>query len=415
MGRLVTCGFDFGSASPEGQGIGIPATAPTYGTSFCLNGGTGYGGQTLGTTKIGSYWQWSFTGSTTDTYFARYLLRLPSGTDFLSSGVNRSIFNFETAAAGYLFGLRAKNDSGTPKLAFCTDAGGTLATSATEITVSLDTIYCIEFELRVNSGVAKWRLDGVQQDSLTPSLGSTAPGRINIGHLTALASGNQLKTQADDIILNDSTGSADTTYPGSLTARKLALIRPNGESAIDANWNDGDDSGPAVATMVDRVPVKFNTPAALTSTEAITDRGGAGANDDDAIFTFPAYNTVASGTVNLIQGAACTASNSTTATAGGIQLRDYNSGGSDSTEASFSAYCAPGAGNTASTAEFSWAGRRSPAITAPSLALTDTPKLLIGKRTAANRHAICNGLGIYVDYTTTAPAAGFARSQAIVF
>lgn len=195
-----------------------------------------------------------------NTVFFRFYLRI--GT---LPGANIAIFQYRDSSNGEQYDL-VLSTTGTLWMGngSTTQIGGSSASSA----LNLNQWYRVEVKVVDDAGSAaqmEFKVDGTTISTATGLVGLSGGGRIALGALTGTSSP---VLYFDDIAVNDTSGSAQTGYPGD---GKIVHMRPDG-AGDNAGWSDGDGGGGANYAKVDEVtPDDATTYVKRTSGQPIDD------------------------------------------------------------------------------------------------------------------------------------------------
>lgn len=402
MARLVTQGFEWKHTTADG-------TSGTSGTNYISSPvRSGAWAGEVNTTSVNANWTITFSGSTTVTFFCRAYVRFTTLTAGTSTA-GRTVLYENTTGRG--IGMDATNN-----LRFVVSG----VFSGSSFTPSANTWYRLEFSYQSNSGAWEWRVDGSTIATGTDTSAST-PGSLRLGSPTSFGSGTTPIYVAayDDVAINDTSGSDQTSWPGD---GKVVLLKPVSLNANGGSWTDDNaaTTSAAFTAALDNSP-----PAGIADT---TSGGGghqvrnAATNNTSLDMNLTDYTTAgvgASDTVNVLIPMCFPAAPVST---GG---KSGSFGITSNPTISQRAFT----GGTG-TATFFWRGTAATAypggwglevgtITyAPTVTLGNSPvaRLSITGGTAS-RIALCCDLGMYVDYTpapsgTTYTKAGFAKENA---
>lgn len=200
----------------------------------------------------------------------------------------------------------------------------------------------------------------------------------------------------DDVIVNDTSGSSETTQPG---PQRAYMIRPTGfNSAGDTspgNWQKPGGNTSAPNTALDNAPPVFGSDSTSAANAENFLRNPTSAALSNRTLTFPDYITAgigASDVVKVMYAVGIVGCNSTTATAGTIGVISNPS----QTE-TVMAYT--GSGSVAGPTDTTWKRAESALIYAPTVTKATAINARIAKTSAATRVAMCNFLGVLVSVT----------------
>lgn len=278
MARLFTWGFETKDDTLESGGtFSNFGTAPTYDTgtvrtgSVALKASSGAGNTT-------SYHSARSLGLVTARdYYLRFYFRVPT---LPSSNTRIGGFGASTSIDIFLF------TNGTVQ------AGNSNVTegSPSVTVVAPDTWYRVQQHVRVNTGASDdtYELmigDEVVYSTTTENIGTTAVSDADFGWKTA--PGANRDAYYDDVALNDSTGQAQTSWPGDGNAY---LLVPISDSARATLWTGGAGGTTNLWDAVNNTPPTGLASASATNTSQIEHAGGAAGTTDayDANMTTPA-------------------------------------------------------------------------------------------------------------------------------
>lgn len=247
-----------------------------------------------------------------------------------------------------------------------------------------------------NITAAELQVDGVSVATSATSI-AVSFGTLFIGWKTSPGASKIL--YIDDCAMNDSSGAAQTSWPGS---GKVVLLLPTSDNARGTGWTTDAAGTTNFFAATDNVP-----PTGVTDTTAGTGThqirnatANANSSVDLNMTTYTAAGIGGSDTINVVTPLVNTSAPvSTSAKAGTIGLV------SNPTIANI-ALAAGGTtgafwgGSAAGTWATGW-GKWSPGTPtyAPSVTLGTAPVLRITQVTSSTRIAMVDAAGIYVDYT----------------
>lgn len=378
-----------------GMGAG---TTPTIGTSV-VRSGTYAGVCASGAGNIQSFWNWQtgwcLTLNATNyvrCYFCFAGLPSAATADIVVPAASNTVAARLTSA-------------GKLQLWNYFTAGQIGSDSVVTIVADSSTWYRIEMSVTLNASTqitaCEVRLDGV-------SVASTTGLAIGSSQVCALgwrtAPGANKTCYIDDIAINDSTGSAQNTWPG---AGSVVLLVPTADSAVGTGWTLG--TGTAIASNSGSTAVKNRPPLGVADLTAGSDAwqirnatSNANVNYDATMTTYTAAGVAAGATVNVITPIVATAAPvSTSAKAGtvGVVSNPAITNVALSTEGTAGAFWQ---GFAAAAYKSGWKWSYGTPTSAPSVTLGTAPVMRVTQVTASTRIAQVCFMGIHVDYTPAA-------------
>lgn len=404
MARLITSGYELregvtGTAtSPDGLSNGALETT-TVRSGSASRKWSGAGSQSPG--------QWTLTAVTAGVdCFARTYVYVPTGGLPLAGQA-----------------VVALGSSGTPLAAIRVEADGTLTLWAftgawtqqgsASSPITLDS-WENRVELKLNLGAGSVdsvdaRLNGVSFASATGLAISDAQIAIAaVGAATTTANGGSntapgsaaFALYTDDVAVNDGSGAAQNTWPGS---GKVALLRPTADSAVGAGWTLGNTTatGGNAWSRLDDAPPNSETDLTVAADADQIRNATSNANSsyDATMTTYTAAGVGAGATVNVVVPIVATgAPVVTSAKAGTVGVVSNPA----ITNVSLSAGGTSGAFWSGATIGTYPTGNKwsfGTTTYAPSVTLATAPVMRVTQVTASTRIAIVTEMGIYVDYT----------------
>lgn len=277
--------------------------------------------------------------------------------------------------------------------------------SDSTLTVATSTWYRVEANVLVNTGTidtAALRVAG--PDEVDETVASLTSLNINDSVTTAAQfgvcqnTGGTLNIWVDDVAVNDSTGSAQTSWAG---PGSVALLRPTADSAVGTGWTDGAAATTNLWTSVDNTPPTGVTDTASTGGGKIIRNATANAsvNYDATMTTYTAAGIAAADTINVVVPVVSTAAPVVTSAKLGtygivsnptIANISLGAGGTSG------AFWGGAAGGTYPTG---WKTSFGTTTYAPSVTLGTAPVARITQTTSSTRIADVEFMGLYVDYT----------------
>lgn len=410
MARLWMCGpavgWPSGSTDPGEAAPGVSTTL-TSGTTFDT------ANQALKGVNAAHLMQAAWSGATATGYYARgYFMfdALPAALTTIM-GFNQTggtgIINCNLTTGGKLQLWRVQ-------LAGIANAAQIGSDSA--LTLTTGKWYRIEMQCRIvgtagNDTAELYVAEADGPATLVAGINNinitdTAPGQLRVGWVSSPTTGT---IYVKNLALNDSTGTAQTAYPG---VGHVALLRP-----VSDNARTGFTGGAAGTTnlwdALNNQPPVGVAVASATNTSQIKDK--ANNTTDNYVANLGAYtDPVASGgggmgaadVVTLVQALVSAGQDSTTATAFALTI-------SNPTLADASVGSGPAA--AAGTWPTNWSTLRSAVVYAPTPVLGTAPTVKVRKGTASSTITQqASLLGLYVEYVpTVAPPPLVVVSQGV--
>ena len=201
--------------------------------------------------------------------------------------------------------------------------------------------------------------------------------------------------QADDIAINNGTGTRNSSYPGN---GSILLSKSTGDNAI-GGWRDGFGGSTNVWDGVANIPPAGLDEASQNTTSAIENYvSSATSNFDGNMQSYITAGVPSGSVIVATQGICVHAEDRTTGTNSGAVLIVSNP--AESAEVSFTFGNDAGAAGTFPT---SWRTAVTAILDYPSVVLGTAPVMRVGKRTATTRPVACCGLFIVFEYQSSAP------------
>ncbi len=323
------------------------------------------------------------------TYFARVYLN-----STLVSGATKEILGFGAIGAGIAVyysttgtvGLIANNNLQTPESAAINDgAWHRIELSATATATG-------------NWTAGELRVDGISIATFSGSF--TRGGSTQFFWGWSLQPGASKVINMDDLAVNDSTGSANTTFPGS---GKVLLLSPTADSAVGTGWTLG--TGTAISSngfgSVDNTPPTGVADLAVGSDpkQIRNASNNANVNYDATMTTYTAAGVTAGDTINaVIPWTATAAPVSTSAKQGTVGVASNPA----ITNIALGATGTSGAfwsGLAGGTYGAGWKWSPGTVTELPAVTLGTAPVMRITQVTASTRIAVVCAMFIYVDLT----------------
>jgi hypothetical protein len=245
---------------------------------------------------------------------------------------------------------------------------------------------------------AQLRVDGTVIDSVTHTQAYSGTGAIFGWTVTPTAS---QVINFDDVVLNDSTGAANNTYPG---AGAVVLLKPTADSAVGTGWVTGAGGSTSLFDAVNGTPPEGVADTG-TATSQIRNATSNATSYDATMTTYSAAGVSAGATVNAVLPVTATAAPVTTSAKQGTVGVVSNP---TITNVALNATGTAGAfwaGLAAGTYGAGWKWSLGTMTEAPTVTLGTAPVMRITNSTASTRIADVCFMGIYVDYTPAVVAA----------
>lgn len=401
MARLLTCGWETASAY-EGTAItstGYFSLDSTTTRSVLSTYSVKYPSTPAGVAAISYCAPTYATPSISDTWYARFYLNIsgaPStaGLFFCMNGT------VTTTWPTVGISLRLNTDR-TLSLIY-----NNTARTPTSAALTADTWYRIEVRgISGSSGQAELVVDGTSVVSVSGASGETvAWAQLGLGSSVATRG---CDIYIDDLVLNDSTGSGQNTWPGDSS---LKLITATADSAIGTGWTTSGAATTNLYTNIDTIP-----PLGIADTTANEGKqirnatSNANTAYDATLQSYSAAGIASADTINVVQAIALTGAPVSTSTKSGTLGCVSNPAGSMGS-LSLNAALNPGffwSGVAAGTFPAGWKSSTGPSV-AGDIASGNRgtgPVVRINQVTANTRVAMVTLLGMYVDYTPGIPAA----------
>lgn len=412
MARLVTGGFE----AQETVGVTSPGNIDGFETSFT-------GTSTLEATVIRSgLWSLKCDSTVSD---VRAWMNLPLHGVLGRTYFVRVYMRFAQFPLGTTRVLRLIGASSAQLGSVTITPGGAVQLfndiTASQIgsdgpTLSLNTWYQIEMSFLTNTGSVDTlgaRVDGVSVASATGlALSESAPVEVLAGW-TEFAGASKV-VYLDDYAVNDSTGSAQTSWPGD---GKVVLLLPTADSAVGTGWTLGTGTAPGgnAHGSVDNAPPVGVADLAVGSDPKQIRNATANANSayDATMTTYTAAGVPTGAFVNVVDPIVATAAPVTTSSKQGTVGMVSNPA---ITAVALGAGGSAGAfwsGVAANTYPTGWKVSHGTVTYAPAVTLGTAPVMRINQVTSSTRIAIVCFMGIYVDYTPLPllPSLVTARSR----
>jgi hypothetical protein len=423
MARLVTAGFESQSskgtegpkpfAATTGYGFLDPVgTAPTFDTGIFRSGAVSMKCNT-GAIPTGSGYKWNLPQQASVTIYHRCYFRfegLPTGAALLISSLTIG----GTAAGG---GGVKITSGGKFQLWNMTTDVQVGSDSAATVTAGDGVWYRVEISNTYNAtpqvtGFSA-QIDGVTLASASGlSISATGVQGFFVGWPDATVdinvSDTNLVMYADDLAINDSSGSAQNSWPGD---GKIVLLVPTSDNAA-GSWRAGSAASAAAnGALYDAInnkpPVGTATPDAVTACISNAVSGATTPNGDFNMTTYSAAGIASGDTINCLAMIIAHGEDvATSAKTGTFKIfSNPDSGTADTVGDSNTSQFGPTAGGAVAayaSASGNWVTQLGTVIYAPSVTLGSAPVARITKVDTGTRAADCCFMGIYVDYTPAA-------------
>ncbi len=221
MARLWSCGFELQSATAAVEWT-LNVGTPQIDTTTKRSGAASYRCHPTATTNA---IRMTFQSDTTNTLFHRFYVYIASATDALDT-----IYAYQDSGAVNGWSIRMNSDR---TLELWDEVGGTQIGSDSAV-LSTSTWYRIEVRYQDSAGATAQlsaRIDGGSDfASATGLTGLAGGGQIRCGAVTSTT----CDLYFDDLAINDTTGSYQTSYPG---AGSIVHMQPDG-AGDNTQWQD---------------------------------------------------------------------------------------------------------------------------------------------------------------------------------
>lgn len=270
------------------------------------------------------------------------------------------------------------------------DPGGTQIGSDSAAAITPGLFYMVELGVVIGTGAtdgAEARLNGTSIASATAQTWSDVlPTALNAGWITSGA-GTNLFLWIADVAINDASGAAQNSWPGS---GRVVALRPVSVSAQGA-WTIG--SGGSIPTALSAIP-----PAGVADASTATSQArsvSAVANETLSVVTATYDSVIPSGaTLTLVQPWADHAEGAATGTKNLDLAVSANPAGSTS-----AVFAAGGDSGAAGTWPSNWRGTFGPAVIAPTPTRSTGATLTIRDATTNANAVDVDAMALLVEYT----------------
>lgn len=379
MARLYTSGAELADLTAEGLTAGSGSV--TYDTGTVRSGTYAFKADA----GAGNAVQWvyrDFNGATGTTYYARAYFRSPD-----TPSANAGVIDVQDSAGAVI--VRVRYTTGL-RLNLIDSAAANLVTGPVTTT---GTWYCVEVKVKVGAGATdecELLVDGVSYGALTSqTLSDNAPDRLAFGWLTAPGASKVI--YLDDVALNDSSGSDQTTYAG---AAHVVALKPTTDDAIGTGFTVGNGSI-AVSTNlfggIDNTPPVGVADSAATPNQIRNATSTSTANYDVTTQTYTAAGAPSNADVRVVQLVAVVSAAASTAVSGALGLINANPAIAVATS-SFNT------GGAAGTHPTNWQRIESAVAYDPNVTLGTGATIRIGKRSANTRVILVSQAIVLVEY-----------------
>jgi hypothetical protein len=407
MARLLSVGLQSKSVEASNN-LGVVESPGT----FAQNGGTGTVNGTLDTVLFrtgGASWQFvtaasTFTAlaeldiaargaNTSVTYFIRAYVNIttkPTTTSSILSPANTNSASIRLTSAGV---VQLWNDSAGTQVG---SNGPTLSTGIW---------YGVELGITFNASSQMSAIEGrVDQVTFASTSGLTAAGPTVVAIWLGFSSstGTAATINVDDVAVNDSTGSNQTSWPGS---GKILLLLPTSDNSA-GSWKAGSAaSASSNGALFDGInntpPIGTATPLAVTAGISNNVSGATNPNGDFNMTTYTAAGIGAADTINAITMIIVHGEDiSTGAKTGSFTiLSNPAQSGTDTIGSGNTSQFGPSAGGAVGTYPTNWAAQQGTVQYPGSVTVGTAPVCRITKVDTGTRAADCCFMGLYVDYT----------------
>jgi hypothetical protein len=431
MARLFTTGFELagavtaiGAAQAEGfgndQGVYGGQSADVLSGRFAYK--CGFARATA--TQFGAFVKRAFTGVLATTYYGRAYVKFPSqGGNVWQDG--SGIITFEDAGGGFAH-VYVSTDQKF-KLAYSVPGGVSHLQLGTQVgsafSWSYDTWYMLELATRFGTGAVDYcemRVDGVSIASGSSLNISDNPiTQFGLGLLSnaiAAAPSYTMVAVIDDVAVNDSTGSSQTSWPG--PGKVVALLPTADDASSGVNWtvNTTNVTTNRFAAVDNNPPIGVVFTSRTATSQVINQ-----AKDTVGLYvpTLGAYSaSLASGgggisagdTVTLVVAVASVGNSSTTSRSIGLNVGSNT--GTAPTEVTLSS-----GGVAAAAWPTGWTYMASNPVYTPSVTLGTAPTVKLRKNASVTDAVMAASLALYVEYVPAAvkphPVGGGGHKKTI--
>lgn len=410
MARLATAGFEWGELL-NSEVLTYSATSPTINNT---NPRTGSFAMQCTSTAVATYAIVSI--NTVTATVTAYLQASFKVTALPPAGTTITLMNYLTGAGGNQSSV-VLTETGAVRLA---GSGGAQIGSDSAATVAAGAYFVLEFSIKVDTANAANAFTELRLNGTSVASGSgignatTVPQTCRVGAVaqSGAAIATVVPVYVDDIILNDSTGANENSWPGS---QKVVLLKPISLNTNGGSWTDS-AAATTSAALTDAID---NTPptgiADTTASAGHQDRNAAANSSLDMnLTTYTTGGIGASDTVNAVEPMVNVGAPVVTAAKTGsfgissnpvIANRVFTGGGTAA--ANF------WRGVTAGSYPTGWGWERGTLTYAPTVTLGSSPvaRVTITGGTTT-RIAMVDAMGLLVSYTPAAPATKSPPFQA---
>lgn len=398
MARLFTTGFetrDTSSASFDAGGVGGFTGTVTYDTATFRSGAASLKcDSAAGNTAANVIINPNLTVATGTTIYLRaYLMfsALNASTVDVEVVANFGNANFGIWMAGTANGLGLSQGQ-----VYLSADNHTSIVGLASAVLNLNTWYRFEQAAMIgastNDDYVEFMLNGVSLGSTTTANAGTTSFAVQAQIGWGGSPGASKQIWVDDVAINDSTGSDQTSWPGS---GKIVLLKPISDKATGANWVEGAGGTGSLFSAVKNTPPVGVAVGSATNTSQIKnvtkDTTG---NYDANLTTYTTAGIAAGDTINVVHPIWNIAGSSTTSVTHAMLLvsNPAANGGAETTAARATA---------AATypSQWSWQFPAAQIVYSPSPTLGTSPVIRVGKRTSTTSAAMADFMGAYVDYT----------------
>jgi hypothetical protein len=338
-----------------------------------------------------------------------------SGTSFIR--VYKRYTNLPTAASARVldignrgaFGVYANLTSGG-KLQLFNAVTGTQIGSDSAATITTGTFYRIEMKVTLNAITqvtdVELRLDGVTVASAT---GQTIAGGTTVSVGWASAPGANCVCHGDDFAVNDSTGAVNNTWVGD---SKIVYLRPDSDSAVGTGWINSGGTGVNLFNSVDNTPPTGIADTTANDTHQVRNAtSNANSSYDAALTSYAAAGISAGDIINAVIPFCVTGAPVTTGAKQGTFGISSNPTIANVALSASGTAGAFWAGSAAGAYPVGWKWTVCTITENPTVTLGTSPVARITQVTSSTRIAMCCAMGMYVEYTPSAPKSLAAKSR----
>lgn len=406
MARLFTSGFEVGSASanvedPNFSRLGTGGT-PTVQSTTVRSGS--FAQKLVNSTATDEKWQFTFAGNVSNNY--TFYMRVCVYVGAFGNPTLTWPLNLFGQTGGH--GIEVKCDS-SGNLTMASADNDTSYVTGPQIVTGQWYVLEVAYTPGSNSSdpgasFAQFWVNGTNYGTTSTAEGIGTGDSTFVFAWGCASTSTQATWYFDDVAINDSTGASQNGRCG--YQNKVVLLKPTSDSAT-TGFTEGAGGTGSLFAAVDNTPPIGKALASATNTSQIKD--ATSNTTDNYKPNLGAYTTaLASGggglgsadTVVLVQGICNHGNSSTTGRVNGLQVI------SNPTIAETTATTSASAG----TFPTGWHTFKTAVSYGPSVTLNTGPVMEFRKATASTDSAMCDFMGLYVEYTPGVPATPITNS-----